>query len=225
MKYRDEFGAKRALGSVGGTLAYFDINAPLMLGRVVLKDFPGVRVAVDLAAMRSAMARLGADPKRINPLVPADLVIDHSVQVDFFGTTDAFRANVEKEYERNRERYTLLKWAQRSLANFRVVPPGAGIVHQGNLEDLAKVVMTQRRNGETYAFPDTLVGTDSQTTMINGLGVLGIEAEAVMVGQPYYMLAPKVVGFKLPEELPEGATATGLVLTITQRLRQYGVVD
>ena len=282
MKYRDEFGAKRALESVGGTLAYFDINAlekrgiarvstlpfsikvmlesilrnvddyqvlagdvealarwqpepgeinvPLMLGRVVLQDFTGVPVAVDLAAMRSAMARLGADPKRINPLVPADLVIDHSVQVDFFGTTDAFRANVEKEYERNRERYGLLKWAQRSLANFRVVPPGAGIVHQVNLEYLSKVVMTELRDGEEYALPDTLVGTDSHTTMINGLGVLGwgvggIEAEAVMLGQPYYMLAPQVVGFKLTGELPEGATATDLVLTITQRLRQYGVVD
>ncbi|MGH7473126.1 MAG: aconitate hydratase, partial [Candidatus Methylomirabilales bacterium] len=282
MKYRDEFGAKRTLEGMGGTLAYFDINAlekrgiarvstlpfsikvmlesilrnvdgyrvlpgdvealarwqpepgeinvPLMLARVVLQDFTGVPVAVDLAAMRSAMARLGADPGRINPLVPADLVIDHSVQVDFFGTTDAFRANVEKEYERNRERYTLLKWAQGSLANFRVVPPGAGIVHQVNLEYLAKVVMTQRRNGETYAFPDTLVGTDSHTTMINGLGVLGwgvggIEAEAVMVGQPYYMLAPKVVGFRLTGELPEGATATDLVLTVTQILRRQGVVD
>ena len=282
MKQRDEFGAKRTLEGMGGTLSYFDINAlekrgigrvstlpfsikvmlesilrnvdgyqvlpgdvealarwqpepgeinvPLMLARVVLQDFTGVPVAVDLAAMRSAMARLGADPERINPLVPADLVIDHSVQVDVFGTRDAFRYNVEKEYERNGERYTLLKWAQRSLANFRVVPPGAGIVHQVNLEYLAKVVMTQRRNGETYAFPDTLVGTDSHTTMINGLGVLGwgvggIEAEAVMVGQPYYMLAPKVVGFKLTGELPEGATATDLVLTVTQILRRQGVVD
>ncbi|MGH7352886.1 MAG: aconitate hydratase AcnA [Candidatus Methylomirabilales bacterium] len=282
MKYRDEFGAKRALESVGGTVHYFDINTlenqgiavvsrlpfsikvmlesllrnvdryqvlpedvvalarwraepgetnvPLKLARVVLQDFTGVPAVVDLAAMRSAMARLEADPGKINPLVPADLVIDHSVQVDFFGTANAFRSNVEKEYERNRERYTLLKWAQRSLTNFRVVPPGAGIVHQVNLEYLSNVVMTERRDGEAYAFPDTLVGTDSHTTMINGLGVLGwgvggIEAEAVMLGQPYYMLAPKVVGFKLIGELPEGATATDLVLTITQRLRQYGVVD
>ena len=282
MNYRDEFGAKRTLEGMGGTLSYFDINAlekrgiarvstlpfsikvmlesilrnvdgyqvlpgdvealarwqpepgetnvPLKLARVVLQDFTGVPGVVDLAAMRSAMARLGADPGRINPLVPADLVIDHSVQVDFFGTTDAFRANVEKEYERNRERYGLLKWAQRSLANFRVVPPGAGIVHQVNLEYLSKVVLTELRDGEEYALPDTLVGTDSHTTMINGLGVLGwgvggIEAEAVMLGQPYYMLAPQVVGFKLTGELPEGATATDLVLTITQRLRQYGVVD
>jgi len=206
-----------------------EINVPLKLARVILQDFTGVPGVVDLAAMRSAMARLKADPKRINPLVPVDLVIDHSVQVDHFGTPDAFRLNVAKEYERNRERYTLLKWAQRSLTNFRVVPPGAGIVHQVNLEYLAQVVCSSRRDGETYAFPDTLVGTDSHTTMINGLGVLGwgvggIEAEAVMLGQPYWMLAPKVVGFKLTGELVEGATATDLVLTITQMLRQHGVV-
>ncbi|AEB11800.1 aconitate hydratase AcnA [Marinithermus hydrothermalis] len=206
-----------------------EINVPLKLARVILQDFTGVPAVVDLAALRSAMARFGADPKKINPQVPVDLVIDHSVQVDYFGTQYAFFYNVDKEYERNRERYTLLKWGQQALDNFRVVPPGTGIVHQVNLEYLAQVVMTRTENGETVAFPDSLVGTDSHTTMINGLGVLGwgvggIEAEAVMLGQPYYMLAPKVVGFKLTGELPEGATATDLVLRITEMLRQHGVV-
>ncbi len=206
-----------------------EINVPLKLARVILQDFTGVPAVVDLAAMRDAVARRGGDPKRINPVVPADLVIDHSVQVDAFGTAYAFFYNVEKEYERNRERYLLLKWAQQALKNFRVVPPGTGIVHQVNLEYLAKVVMTERRDGLTLAFPDSLVGTDSHTTMVNGLGVLGwgvggIEAEAVMLGQPYYMLAPKVVGFRLLGELPEGATATDLVLTITELLRKHGVV-
>ena len=206
-----------------------EINVPLKLARVILQDFTGVPAVVDLAALRSAMARFGADPKKINPQVPVDLVIDHSVQVDYFGTQYAFFHNVDKEYERNRERYTLLKWGQQALDNFRVVPPGTGIVHQVNLEYLAQVVMTRTENGETVAFPDSLVGTDSHTTMINGLGVLGwgvggIEAEAVMLGQPYYMLAPKVVGFKLTGELPEGATATDLVLRITEMLRQHGVV-
>jgi len=206
-----------------------EINVPLKLARVVLQDFTGVPAVVDLAAMRSAMARFGKDPKRINPQVPADLIIDHSVQVDFFGTIYAFPKNVELEYRRNRERYQLLKWGQGALSSFRVVPPGQGIIHQVNLEHLAQVVMTQRENGETYAFPDSLVGTDSHTVMINGLGVLGwgvggIEAEAVMLGQPYYMLAPRVVGFKLTGELPEGATATDLVLTITEMLRKHGVV-
>ncbi|MSQ40824.1 MAG: aconitate hydratase AcnA [Dehalococcoidia bacterium] len=207
-----------------------EVNMPLKMARVILQDFTGIPAVVDLAAMRSAMARLGADPNKINPLVPADLVIDHSVQVDVFGTATAFLANVDREYERNGERYAFLKWAQQSLANFRVVPPGMGIVHQINLEYLAQVVMSQRQDDETYAFPDTLVGTDSHTTMINGLGVVGwgvggIEAEAVMLGQPYYMLAPKVVGFKLTGELPEGATATDLVLTVTEMLRKHGVVD
>ncbi len=206
-----------------------EINVPLKLARVVLQDFTGVPAVVDLAAMRSAMDRFGKDPKRINPQVPADLIIDHSVQVDFFGTVYAFPKNVELEYERNRERYQLLKWGQGALSSFRVVPPGQGIIHQVNLEHLARVVMTQKSNGETYAFPDSLVGTDSHTVMINGLGVLGwgvggIEAEAVMLGQPYYMLAPRVVGFKLTGELPEGATATDLVLTITEMLRKHGVV-
>ena len=207
-----------------------EVNMPLKMARVILQDFTGIPAVVDLAAMRSAMARLGADPNKINPLVPADLVIDHSVQVDVFGTATAFLANVDREYERNGERYAFLKWAQKAFANFRVVPPGMGIVHQINLEYLARVVMAQRQDGETYAFPDTLVGTDSHTTMINGLGVVGwgvggIEAEAVMLGQPYYMLAPKVVGFNLTGELPEGATATDLVLTIVEMLRKHGVVD
>ncbi len=206
-----------------------EINIPLKLARVILQDFTGVPAVVDLAAMREAVQKRGGDPKRINPVVPADLVIDHSVQVDAFGTAYAFFYNVEKEYERNRERYLLLKWGQQALRNFRVVPPGTGIVHQVNLEYLAQVVMTRERDGLRLAFPDSLVGTDSHTTMVNGLGVLGwgvggIEAEAVMLGQPYYMLAPKVVGFKLYGELPEGATATDLVLTITEILRRHGVV-
>ncbi len=206
-----------------------EINVPLKLARVVLQDFTGVPAVVDLAAMRSAMARFGKDPKAINPQVPSDLVIDHSVQVDFFGTFYAFSKNVELEYHRNRERYQLLKWGQNALDSFRVVPPGQGIIHQVNLEKLAQVVMTARTDGETYAFPDSLVGTDSHTVMINGLGVLGwgvggIEAEAVMLGQPYYMLAPRVVGFRLTGELPEGATATDLVLTVTEMLRRHGVV-
>ena len=206
-----------------------EITVPLKLARVILQDFTGVPAVVDIAALRSAMARAGADPSVINPVVPVDLVIDHSVQVDFFGTAYALSGNVEKEYERNGERYKLLKWAQGSIDNFRVVPPGAGIVHQVNLEYLGNVVMTKDEDGERVAFPDSLVGTDSHTTMINGLGVLGwgvggIEAEAVMLDQPYYMLAPRVVGFKLSGRLPEGATATDLVLTVTEMLRAHGVV-
>jgi len=206
-----------------------EITIPLKLARVVLQDFTGVPAVVDLAAMRSAMARFDRDPAKINPHVRSDLIIDHSVQIDFFGTSYALAANSDKEYERNTERYTLLKWGQTSLDGFHVVPPGQGIIHQVNLEYLGQVVMRQEEDGETYAFPDSLVGTDSHTVMINGLGVLGwgvggIEAEAVMLGQPYYMLAPKVVGFKLTGELPEGATATDLVLTIVQKLRQHGVV-
>jgi aconitate hydratase len=202
---------------------------PYMPARVLLQDFTGVPVVVDLAAMRDAMKKFNGDPAKINPIVPSDLVIDHSVQVDKFGTSDAFRFNVEKEYERNRERYILFRWAQRSFRNFSVVPPGTGIVHQVNLEYLASVVTFDTFNGQTFAYPDTLVGTDSHTTMINGLGVLGwgvggIEAEAVMLGQPYYMLIPEVVGVKLYGELPSGATATDLVLTVTQMLREKGVV-
>jgi aconitate hydratase len=207
-----------------------DISVPFKLARVILQDFTGVPAVVDLAAMRSAMARMGADPGKINPLVQSDLVIDHSVQVDQFGSPQAFRFNVDREYERNGERYALLKWAQRNLSNFRVVPPGMGIVHQINLEHIAKVVGTRELSGETFAFPDSVVGTDSHTTMINGLGVLGwgvggIEAEAVMLGQPYYMLAPKVVGVRLYGQLPQTATATDLVLTVTEMLRAHGVVD
>ncbi|MDI3339343.1 MAG: aconitate hydratase AcnA [Sphaerobacter sp.] len=202
---------------------------PFLPGRVLLQDFTGVPAVVDLAAMRSAVVRLGGDPSRINPLVPVDLVIDHSVQVDVFGSRLAFRRNVEREYERNRERYALLRWAQQAFQNFRVVPPGTGIVHQVNLEYLAQVVSTRQIDGETVAFPDTLVGTDSHTPMVNGLGVLGwgvggIEAEAVLLGQPIYLLTPEVVGFRLVGEPPEGVTATDLVLTVTQLLRQTGVV-
>ncbi len=202
---------------------------PFLPARVLLQDFTGVPAVVDLAAMRSAVQRLGGDPKRINPLVPVDLVIDHSVQVDAFGSAYAFRFNVEKEYERNRERYALLRWAQKAFANFRVVPPGTGIVHQVNLEYLATVVAVRDVDGTPVAFPDTLVGTDSHTTMVNGLGVLGwgvggIEAEAVMLGQPIYLPAPEVVGFRLEGTPPEGVTATDLVLTVTQLLRKVGVV-
>jgi len=203
---------------------------PFMPARVVLQDFTGVPCVVDLAAMRDAMARMKGDPDRINPVVPCDLVIDHSVQVDYFGSARAFQLNVELEMERNVERYQLLKFAQRAFRNFRVVPPGTGIVHQVNLEYLAPVVQLREQFGDLTAYPDTLVGTDSHTTMINGLGVVGwgvggIEAEAVMLGQPYFMLIPEVVGMKLTGALPIGTTATDLVLTATQMLRKKGVVD
>ncbi|MBK6793241.1 MAG: aconitate hydratase AcnA [Anaerolineales bacterium] len=203
---------------------------PFLPGRVVMQDFTGVPAVVDLAAMRAAVARLGGNPKKINPLVPVDLVIDHSVQVDFFATAEALNRNTEVEFQRNRERYEFLKWGQKAFTNFRVVPPMTGIVHQVNLEYLADTVMTKEENGETIAFPDTLVGTDSHTTMINGLGVVGwgvggIEAEAVMLGQPMDMLLPDVIGFKLFGKLTEGVTATDLVLTVTQMLRKKGVVD
>jgi aconitase A len=205
---------------------------PFMPARVLMQDLTGVPAVADLAAMRSAVARMGGDPHKVNPLVPADLVIDHSVQVDLFGSTLAFARNVEREYERNSERYGLLRWGQQAFSNFRVVPPGTGIVHQVNLEYLAPVVMTRKEDGEagtTIAYPDTLVGTDSHTTMINGLGVLGwgvggIEAEAVLLGQPTYLLKPEVVGVRLSGALPEGSTATDLVLTVTQMLRKLGVV-
>ncbi|MEO0163812.1 MAG: aconitate hydratase AcnA [candidate division WOR-3 bacterium] len=202
-----------------------EVEIPYMPIRVVLQDFTGVPVVVDLAAMRDAMKELGGDPKRINPVIQSDLVIDHSVQVDYFGTGYAYVMNVKKELERNRERYQLLKWAQKSFKNFRVVPTGTGIIHQVNLEYFAKVVYIK----DGIAVLDTLLGTDSHTTMINGIGVLGwgvggIEAEAVMLGQPYYMLLPEVVGVRLVGELPEGSTATDLVLTITEVLRKKGVV-
>ena len=203
---------------------------PFMPARVVLQDFTGVPCVVDLAAMRDAMARMHGDPDRINPVVPCDLVIDHSVQVDHYGSDNAFRLNVQLELERNVERYQLLKFAQRAFHNFRVVPPGTGIVHQVNLEYLAPVVQLRDQFGEPTAYPDTLVGTDSHTTMINGRGVMGwgvggIEAEAVMLGQPYFMLIPEVVGMKLTGVMPLGTTATDLVLTVTQMLRKKGVVD
>ncbi|MBS0263444.1 MAG: aconitate hydratase AcnA, partial [Planctomycetes bacterium] len=202
------------------------VEIPFMPGRVVLQDFTGVPAVVDLAALRSAMVRMGGDPKKIQPLVPCDLVIDHSVQVDYFGTGQSLEQNVQREFERNVERYQFLRWGQKAFNNFRVVPPATGIVHQVNLEYLAKVVLT--RDGTV--FPDSLVGTDSHTTMINGLGVVGwgvggIEAEAVMLGQPIYMLLPEVVGFRLSGELLEGSTATDLVLTVTQMLRKHGVVN
>jgi aconitate hydratase A / 2-methylisocitrate dehydratase len=197
--------------------------------RVLLQDFTGVPAVVDLAAMRDAMGVLGGDPTRINPLQPVELVIDHSVQVDEFGTHYAFMHNAEREFERNQERYAFLRWGQQAFDNFKVVPPDTGIVHQVNLEYLARVVFSREADGATWAYPDTLVGTDSHTTMVNGLGVLGwgvggIEAEAAMLGQPVSMLIPQVIGFKLDGELPEGATATDLVLTVTQMLREKGVV-
>ena len=206
------------------------VELPFKPARVILQDFTGVPCVVDLAAMRDAVARLGADPKKINPLVPVDLVIDHSVQVDVFGNVTALERNAEIEFERNQERYEFLRWGQKSFSNFRVVPPATGIVHQVNLEYLAGCVLTSKVNGETVAYPDSLVGTDSHTTMINGLGVVGwgvggIEAEAVMLGQPLYLLTPQVVGFKLTGALRDGVTATDLVLTVTQMLRKKGVVD
>jgi aconitate hydratase len=224
-------------GSVGPehieTLASWDANAEpseeiaFTPARVLMQDFTGVPAIVDLAAMRDAMADLGGDATKINPLVPAELVIDHSVQVDFFATRDAFERNAEREFERNQERYAFLRWGQTAFDDFSVVPPDTGIVHQVNIEYLARVVFVNDKTGQAY--PDTLVGTDSHTTMVNGLGVLGwgvggIEAEAAMLGQPMSMLIPQVLGFKLHGELPEGATATDLVLTVTQLLRERGVV-
>ena len=197
--------------------------------RVLLQDFTGVPCVVDLAAMRDGMIRLGGNPDRVNPLQPVELVIDHSVQVDYFGRSDAFQLNAELEFARNRERYSFLRWGQDAFRNFRVVPPDTGIVHQVNIEYLARVVFREVVNGRIIAYPDTIVGTDSHTTMVNGLGVLGwgvggIEAEAAMLGQPMSMLIPPVLGFKLTGAMPEGATATDLVLMVTERLRKHGVV-
>jgi aconitate hydratase len=216
-------------------IASWDANAepsveiPFQPARVLMQDFTGVPALVDLAAMRDAMDDLGSDPAKINPLVPVDLIIDHSVQVDAFGNERAFDINADRDYERNRERYAFLRWGQQAFDNFRVVPPATGICHQVNLEYLGQVVFRREREGATQAYPDTLVGTDSHTTMINGLGVLGwgvggIEAEAAMLGQPISMLLPQVVGFRLSGELSEGATATDLVLRVTEMLRQRGVV-
>jgi len=203
---------------------------PFMPSRVLMQDFTGVPAVVDLAAMRSAMARSGGDFRKVNPIVPVDLVIDHSVQVDYYGIPTAFQLNVEREFERNQERYTFLRWAQKAFDNFTLVPPGTGIVHQVNLEYLASVVATKQSEDQTAAFFDTVVGTDSHTTMINGLSVLGwgvggIEAEAVVLGQPYYMQLPEVIGFNLTGSLNEGVTATDLVLTVVQMLREQGVVE
>ncbi|HEV7270680.1 aconitate hydratase AcnA [Pseudoxanthomonas sp.] len=206
-----------------------DTEIAFMPARVVLQDFTGVPCVVDLAAMRDAVVKLGGSPDQINPLIPSELVIDHSVQVDVFGSPDALDLNGKIEFERNRERYGFLRWGQKAFDNFKVVPPNTGIVHQVNLENLARVVMTGEQDGQAIAYPDTVFGTDSHTTMINGIGVLGwgvggIEAEAAMLGQPSSMLIPQVVGFKLTGKLPEGATATDLVLTVTQMLRKLGVV-
>jgi aconitate hydratase len=203
---------------------------PFLPGRVLMQDFTGVPAIVDLAAMRAALARLGGDPRQINPRIPVDLVIDHSLQVDFFASSEALRRNADLEFQRNQERYRFLRWGQEAFANFRVVPPATGIVHQVNLEYLASVIAHQTTDDGTLAFPDTLVGTDSHTTMINGLGVLGwgvggIEAEAAMLGQPLVMVLPQVVGVRLTGRLAPGATATDLTLTVTQRLRSHGVVD
>src|SRR6202035_1039084 len=198
-----------------------------MPARVLMQDFTGVPAIVDLAAMRDAIGEMGGEASKINPLVPAELVIDHSVQVDVFGSAGAFQRNAELEFERNRERYAFLRWGQGAFDNLRVVPPDTGIVHQVNLEYLARVVFVDE--ARQLAYPHTLVGTDSHTTMINGLGVLGwgvggIEAEAAMLGQPMSMLIPQVIGFQLTGQLPEGATATDLVLTVTEMLRKHGVV-
>ncbi len=218
------------------TIASWDAKAepseeiPYQPARVLMQDFTGVPAVVDLAAMRDAMEELGSDPKKINPLVPVDLVIDHSVQVDAFGNERAFDINADRDYERNEERYAFLRWGQQAFDNFRVVPPATGICHQVNLEYISEVVFSREKDGVMQAYPDTLVGTDSHTTMVNGLGVLGwgvggIEAEAAMLGQPISMLLPQVLGFRLEGELPEGATATDLVLTVTEMLRERGVVS
>lgn len=209
--------------------AHPDTEIQFTPGRVLMQDFTGVPCVVDLATMREAVAELGGDPNKINPLAPAEMVIDHSVQIDSFGNSDAIERNMDIEYQRNGERYQFLRWGQTAFADFKVVPPGMGIVHQVNIESLARVVMTREIDGALRAYPDTCVGTDSHTTMENGLGVLGwgvggIEAEAAMLGQPISMLIPRVVGFKLTGEIPAGATATDVVLTITQMLREHGVV-
>src|SRR5438309_112729 len=207
-----------------------DAELPFLPARVLMQDFTGVPAVVDLAAMRSAMRRAGKDPGRVDPLVPVDLIIDHSVQVDSFGFRDSYTRNIQKEIERNRERYSLLRWAQQAFHNFSLVPPGMGICHQVNLEYLAKVVQVRDLGGKKVAIPDTLMGTDSHTTMVNGLGVLGwgtggIEAEAAILGQPAYLAPPIVVGVRFIGALPAGSTATDLVLTLTEMLRKHGVVD
>jgi aconitate hydratase len=206
------------------------VEIPFYPARVLTQDFTGVPAVVDLAAMRDAMVKMGGDPRKINPLVPVDLIIDHSVQVDFYGTAGCEKQNVEKEYQRNGERYALLKWAQKSFDNFRIVPPRSGICHQVNLEYLSRGILTGRMNGTVVAYPETIIGTDSHTTMINAIGVVGwgvggIEAEAVMLGQPCYMAIPEVIGVRLSGQLKPGVTATDLALYVTQVLRKYGVVE
>jgi aconitate hydratase len=209
--------------------AHSDKDVPFRPARILMQDFTGVPAVVDLAAMRDGILRLGGKAEKVNPLVPVDLVIDHSVMVDVYGRKDALEKNVDIEFERNGDRYEFLRWGQEAFDNFRVVPPGTGICHQVNLEYLAQTVWTSAANGKNYAYPDTLFGTDSHTTMVNGLGVLGwgvggIEAEAAMLGQPIAMLIPDVIGFRLTGSLREGITATDLVLTVTQMLRKKGVV-
>lgn len=227
----EEFVASEDIEKIAGWDTQDDSQQEISFvpARVILQDFTGVPAIVDLAAMRDAVNNLGGDAQAINPLNPVELVIDHSVMVDYFGSDDAFEKNTDVEIERNNERYQFLKWGQSSFDNFKVVPPGRGIVHQVNLEYLARCAFTKEQDGETWVYPDTLVGTDSHTTMINGLGVLGwgvggIEAEAAMLGQPVTMLAPRVVGFRLTGELSAGTTATDMVLTITEQLRKHGVV-
>ena len=209
--------------------AHSDKEVPFKPARILMQDFTGVPAVVDLAAMRDGITRLGGNPQKVNPLVPVDLVIDHSVMVDVFARPDALQKNVDIEFERNGERYKFLRWGQEAFDNFRVVPPGTGICHQVNLEYLGQCVWASQADGRTIAYPDTLYGTDSHTTMVNGLGILGwgvggIEAEAAMLGQPIAMLIPDVIGFRLTGKLPEGATATDLVLTVTNMLRKKGVV-
>src|ERR1700738_2152231 len=204
-------------------------EGPFKPARILMQDFTGVPAVVDLAAMRDGILALGGKPERVNPLIPVDLVIDHSVAVESFGSKDSLKKNVDIEFERNAERYVFLRWGQTAFDDFRVVPPGTGICHQVNLEYLAQAVWTANLDGATYAYPDTLYGTDSHTTMVNGMGVLGwgvggIEAEAAMLGQAIAMLIPDVIGFRLTGKLPEGATATDLVLTVTEMLRKRGVV-
>src|ERR1700674_4209401 len=223
-------GDVEALARWNGQPVAGDRERPFMPARVLLQDFTGVPAVVDLAAMRSAVARAGGDPLRIDPLVPVDLVVDHSVQVDAFGNREAYERNIAREYERNQERYSLLRWAQQAFRGFRVVPPGMGIVHQINLEYLAQVVQVRDMGGVRMALPDTLVGTDSHTPMVNviavlGGGVGGIEAEACMLGQPLFLLAPVVVGVRFHNALPAGTTATDLVLTLTEMLCRHGVVN
>lgn len=206
------------------------VEIPFHPARVLMQDFTGVPAVVDLAAMRDVVQNFGGDPKKINPLVPVELIIDHSVQIDYYGTTDSLAKNVAKEYERNGERYALLKWAQKSFDNFKVVPPNSGICHQINFEYLGRVVISEEINGQSIAYPDTVVGLDSHTTMINGIGVMGwgvggIEAEAVMLGQPYYMSIPEVIGVRIVGELKNGVTATDIVLTVTELLRKHNVVE